>query len=221
MSSTRVFNQTFEAFLFDMDGTVLSSIQAAERIWTLWAQRHGLDVASFLPTIHGKRAIDTISQLNLPHIDAQAEAQALTLAEITDVEGIEAIAGAESLLKALPTNRWAIVTSAPQALALRRIEAAGLPVPDCLITADDVQHGKPAPDCFLLAAQRLGVDIQHCLVFEDAPAGIQAAEAAGAQVLVISATHSHLMQTPHPQIPSYDNVQLSVLGDKLDLHKVV
>ena len=81
-------------------------------------------------------------------------------------------------------DRWAIVTSAPRALALRRIAAAGLPVPPVLVTADDVLHGKPAPDGFLLAAARLGQRAQDCLVFEDAPAGIAAAEAAGASVML-------------------------------------
>ena len=42
----------YRAFLFDMDGTVINSIAAAERIWGLWAKRQGLDVATFLPTIH-------------------------------------------------------------------------------------------------------------------------------------------------------------------------
>ncbi|TIW03429.1 MAG: HAD family hydrolase, partial [Mesorhizobium sp.] len=59
----------FAAFLFDMDGTVLNSIAAAERVWTKWAERHGLDVASFLPTIHGKRAIETIAGLRLAGVD--------------------------------------------------------------------------------------------------------------------------------------------------------
>jgi beta-phosphoglucomutase-like phosphatase (HAD superfamily) len=58
-----------------------------------------------------------------------------------------------------------------------------------LIAGEDVQSGKPAPDCYLLAAERLGQRIEDCLVFEDAPAGIEAAETAGASVMVISATH--------------------------------
>ena len=76
----------FAAFLFDMDGTVLNSIAAAERVWTEWAERHGLDVASFLPTIHGKRAIETIGALQLPGVDVAAEADALLKAEMDDLE---------------------------------------------------------------------------------------------------------------------------------------
>lgn len=179
------------AVLFDMDGTLLSSIKSAERAWAAWARRHGLDVERFLPTIHGVRSVETIARLNLPGVDAQAEADAITQAEIADVEGVEAIAGAADFLAALPRERWAIATSAPRALALRRIEAAGLPLPDVLVTAEDVSRGKPAPDPFLLAARSLGVDARRCVVFEDAPAGIQAGLAAGARVIVVTATHSH------------------------------
>ncbi|RWL91937.1 MAG: HAD family hydrolase [Mesorhizobium sp.] len=199
----------FAAFLFDMDGTVLNSIAAAERVWTKWAERHGLDVATFLPTIHGKRAIETIGGLMLPGVDAVAEADALLKAEADDLEGIVPIPGAVSFLESLPPRRWAIVTSAPRELALLRIEAAGVPVPTMMVTAEDVTHGKPAPDCFLLAAKHLGVEARDCLVFEDAPAGIAAGEASGASVMVISATHVHPMVTPHPTIRSYDEIGIA------------
>jgi mannitol-1-/sugar-/sorbitol-6-phosphatase len=95
------FDRTFDAFLFDMDGTILNSIASAERVWSAWAERHGLDVASFLPTIHGVRAIETITALRLPGVDAKAEVHALLLAEIEDVEGIEAIEGAKAFLASL------------------------------------------------------------------------------------------------------------------------
>ncbi|MFC3642560.1 HAD-IA family hydrolase [Aquibium oceanicum] len=199
-------DESFGAFLFDMDGTILNSIAAAERVWSIWATRHGIDVAAFLPTIHGKRAIETIGQLNLPDIDLVAEAEALAQAEIDDVEGVVSIAGAAAFLAALPADRWAIVTSAPRRLALRRLQAAGLPVPPLMITGEDVSRGKPAPDCFLLAAERLGQAVGDCLVFEDAPAGIQAAEAAGARVVVVTATHMHRLETSHPMIAGYGDV---------------
>ena len=196
-------DRAYAAFLFDMDGTLLSSIACAERVWARWARRHGVDVASFLPTIHGKRAVDTVARLGLPGVDAVAEAALIQAEEMLDVEGIEQIAGVAAFLGALPSERWAVVTSAPRELALRRIAAAGLPVPPLMIAAEDVVHGKPAPDCFVQAASRLGVSVRDCLVFEDAPAGIAAAEAAGANVLVISATHAHPMDTRHPVVGDY------------------
>ncbi len=199
-------DRTHAAWLFDMDGTILSSIVAAERVWSAWARAHGVDVAAFLPTLHGRRAVDTIARLGLPGVDPVAEAAVIEAREIEDVAGIEPIAGAPRFLAALPADRWAIVTSAPRALALRRLAAAGLPVPAVMVVAEDVARGKPAPDCFLLAARRLGVAIGDCLVFEDTHAGLEAAEAAGADAVVVTATHAHAMATAHPSVRDYDGL---------------
>lgn len=200
----------FAAFLFDMDGTLINSIASAERVWGDWARRHGLDVASFLPTIHGVRAIETISNLALPGVDAAHEADLLLKAEAADLDGIVPIPGAVAFLNALPADSWAIVTSAPRSLALARMEVAGIPVPTILVAAEDVSRGKPAPDCFQLGAKRLGFDARDCLVFEDAPAGIAAAEAAEASVMVINATHPHPMPTLHAAISDYGTVGITV-----------
>ncbi|MCA0060501.1 MULTISPECIES: HAD-IA family hydrolase [unclassified Mesorhizobium] len=200
----------FAAFLFDMDGTLINSIASAERVWSDWARRQGLDVAAFLPTIHGVRAIETIAGLALPGVDPAHEADLLLKAEAADLEGIVQIASAAAFLNALPPERWAIVTSAPRELALLRMKAAGIPVPAVLIAAEDVSRGKPAPDCFQLGATRLGVDARDCLVFEDAPAGITAAEAAGAAVMVINATHRHPLATQHAAIAGYDAIGVTV-----------
>jgi sugar-phosphatase len=210
-----VFNTHYRAFLFDMDGTVLNSIAAAERIWAAWALRHGVDVASFLPTIHGVRAIDTINRLALPGVDAEAEAAFITEAEIEDVEGIIEVPGAANFLKSLPANQWAIVTSAPKALALRRMAAAGIPQPLVMVTAEDVSAGKPDPAGYRLAAKRLGVEPADCLIFEDATVGILAAEAAGADLIVVTATHDHPLQTPHTTLASYNSVEARTDADGL------
>jgi len=193
--------RSYAAFLFDMDGTILTSIASAERTWTKWAIAHGLDAATFVPTIHGVQSVE--------------EAAAITAAEMLDVGDIEPIAGAAAFLASLPPKRWTIVTSAPRALAEVRLKAAGLPIPATMIAADDIPNGKPAPDCFLVAAERLGVSASDCLVFEDAPAGITAGEAAGADVLVITATHgtSHRLDTPHPRIDDYLDVTATITSD--------
>ncbi|ESY94156.1 HAD-IA family hydrolase [Mesorhizobium australicum] len=200
----------FAAFLFDMDGTLINSIASAERVWGDWARRHGLDVAAFLPTIHGVRAIETITALALPGVDPRHEADLLLKAEADDLEGIVQIAGAVAFLNSLPPERWAIVTSAPRSLALARMKVAGIPVPAVLVAAEDVSRGKPAPDCFQLGARRLGFDARDCLVFEDAPAGIAAAEAAGASVMVINATHQHPLATQHAAMSGYDAIGITV-----------
>ena len=203
-----IFTRRYRAFLFDMDGTLLNSIAAAERVWGIWAERHGLDVAAFLATIHGARAIDTITRQALPGVDPEAEAQWITEAEINDVEGVVAIAGAVAFLNSMPADQWALVTSAPRELALRRLQAAGIVPPAVLVTAEDVAIGKPSPACYVLGAQRLGVPVQDCLVFEDATVGIQAAQAAGADVMVVTSTHTVPMVTQHPSIEGYEPLQV-------------
>ena len=211
MSPSILDGRSFAALLFDMDGTIVNSIAAAERVWIAWAERHGLDLDTFMPTIHGVRGIETITRLALPGVDPAAEAEAILEEEMLDVEGVAPIDGAAVFLAVLPPDRWAIVTSSPRRLALRRLAAAGLPVPAVLVTAEDVERGKPAPDCFLLAAERLGQKIEDCLVFEDAPAGIAAAEAAGAAVAVVTVTHKHALETRHPTIVGYDKLSAAIL----------
>lgn len=203
-----LFARRYRAFLFDMDGTLLNSIAAAERVWGIWAERHGLDVPAFLATIHGARAIDTITRQALPGVDPEAEAQWITEAEINDVEGVVAIPGAVAFLNSVPSDQWALVTSAPRELALRRLRAAGIEPPAVLVTAEDVAIGKPDPACYVLGAQRLGVSVQECLVFEDATVGIRAGEAAGADVMVVTSTHHAPMLTAHPSIDGYEQLQV-------------
>ena len=205
--------KTYGAFLFDMDGTIINSLAAAERVWGRWALRHGLDLESFLPTMHGKRGIDTISGLNLQGVDPVAEAAEILRGEIEDVEGVVAIEGAAELLASLPQERWAIVTSAPVDLARARLAAAGLPQPTVMVTAEDVLVGKPDPQCYLLGAERIGVDPSDMLVFEDVLAGVTAGEAAGADVMVVTATHRHPLETSHPTLPDYRCVRADIGGD--------
>lgn len=203
----------WQAFLFDMDGTLISSTAAAERVWTRWAERHGLDVARFIPTIHGVRGPDTIRKQNLPNIDLAAEAAWVERGEIEDVDGVAPIPGAIDFLKRLPPDRWAIVTSASVPLAEARLRAAGVTPPAVMITAERVERGKPDPAGYLLAARTLGVDIADCLVFEDAEAGIRAGEASGAGVVVVTAAWTHPLETTHPRLADYGEVTLEVGAD--------
>lgn len=203
----------WQAFLFDMDGTLITSTAAAERVWGRWAERHGLDTAAFIPTIHGVRAADTIRKQNLPGIDLEAEVAWVERGEIEDLEGVAPIPGAVDFVKRLPPDRWAVVTSATVPLAEARLKAAGVTPPALLITAEQVERGKPDPAGYLLAAKRLGFDIADCLVFEDAEAGIRAGEAAGAGVVVVTAAWTHPLETDHPTLAHYGDARLEVGAD--------
>ena len=199
----------YRAFLFDMDGTILTSIAAAERVWGDWAARHGIEVVSFLKGIHGRQAVDTIRGAALANLDPVAEAEIIGRAELADTADVLPIDGAPAFLRSLPAGAWAIVTSAPRALAKVRLQAAGLPMPHTLITAEEVTCGKPEPECDILGAKKLGVDVKECLIFEDANAGIRAGEAAGAEVVVVTQTHTHPMATEHRSIRDYVGLTVS------------
>jgi sugar-phosphatase len=205
--------RSYDAFLFDMDGTLITSVAAAERAWAAWAGRHGLDLDVFMPTIHGVRAIDTIRKQNLRDIDLEAEVDWVTRREIEDTDGVAEIPGAIAFVATLPPDRWAVVTSASPALAEARLKAAGVTPPALVVTAHDVERGKPDPAGFRLAAERLGFAVEDCLVFEDAVAGIAAAEAAPADLVVITAAHPHPLETPHPALDGYETVRCEVGTD--------
>ena len=198
----------YAAFLFDMDGTLISSTAVAERVYTRWAEANGVDVDHLMSIVHGVRTIDVIRQLGRPDLDPKTEAARIGAEERRDLDGVVAIAGVRDFLASLPPDRWALVTSADRELMRIRMEVAGLPLPAVIVTAEDVTAGKPDPQGYALAAARLGVDPADCLVFEDAPAGIEAGERAGAEVMVITATHHAPHGTAHAAIANYLGVSV-------------
>lgn len=183
-----------DAVLFDMDGTLVDSRQIVEHLWLHWATEHGLSRDAVLAVAHGRRTLETM-QLVAPELATPEEAARLDALEAEIDGGETAIAGAAGLLASLPPDRWAVVTSAGRELALRRISAVGLPVPNLLVGADDVAAGKPDPEGYLRAAEQLGVRAEQCVILEDTPAGVQAGIAAGARVIGLRTTYPSLAGT--------------------------
>jgi sugar-phosphatase len=176
------------AVLFDLDGVLVDSATYVEGQWRRWALTKGLSPEPFLRVCHGRRALETI-QLAAPHLDAAAEVAAFVPDEDSGDTSLQPVKGAVELLQILPAGSWAVATSGPRSVALDRLHRARLRVPAVLVCAEDVRHGKPSPDVYLLAAGRLGVAPADCVVVEDAPAGIQAARAAGMRVVALTTTH--------------------------------
>jgi sugar-phosphatase len=182
----KLTDQEFDAVIFDMDGTLIDSTPAVVRAWTTWGAEHQLTPEQL--TGHHGMPSAAVVRLLLPAERHQAAIERINELEIDDVQGIVVLPGAAEALAALRTAKNAIATSCTVPLARARIAAAALVPPSVLVTADDVEHGKPAPDPFLEAARRLGVDPTRCLVVEDAPAGLQAARAAGCFTLAVITT---------------------------------
>lgn len=182
------FTLTCKAVLFDMDGILISSIGSVERSWTKWALMRGVDPEHAIRVIHGRRAIDSLRAIR-PDLDAEKELVILEDLEVEDKDDIVVLPGVRELLKALPHDRWTVVTSATGRLARVRLEAAGLPVPDEFVHGDLVEEGKPHPAPFLAGAKLLGFNPHECVVFEDSESGVKAGKAAGCTVVATTFTH--------------------------------
>jgi mannitol-1-/sugar-/sorbitol-6-phosphatase len=176
------------AILFDLDGVLADSTRAVDREWREWAARKGVDGDAIMAIAHGVRTIEVIRRV-APHLDAEAEAIEIENHEAHDQHGVFVMPGAAELVGSIPEGRWGVVTSGSRLLATNRLRHCGLPIPEVLVTSDDVTNGKPHPEPYLKGAERLGFDPVECLVFEDAPAGIQSARAGGMKVVGIASTY--------------------------------
>ncbi|PYT26811.1 MAG: phosphatase [Acidobacteria bacterium] len=176
-----------DAVLLDMDGTLVDSTESVIRHWRIWTERHHLDLDKVLEFSHGRPTLETM-KLVAPHLASVEEVRWLEAVESADQDGIKAVRGALPFVAALPTDRWAVVTSAPRRIAGERLSHAGIPMPSTLVCSDDVQKGKPDPEPYLRAAGLLGVAPERCLVFEDAPVGIESARSAGMEVVGLTTT---------------------------------
>lgn len=174
---------TFDAVLFDLDGTLINSLPVVERSWITLMGEYGVDPRR-LAGFHGIPAAAVLEQLLPAGQRADALARIIDL-ETSDTEGITILPGAAQALSALPAGRAAIVTSCTSDLAAVRLAATGLPAPPVLVTADQTPVGKPAPDPYLLAATLLQVDPTRCLVVEDATGGLESGRAAGCRTLAV------------------------------------
>jgi sugar-phosphatase len=175
------------AILFDLDGVLLDSTRVVAAQYTRWALENGLDPAVVMKAAHGVRTIEVVKRV-APHLDAQAETNKIEKREAAADEVVR-MPGAVELLSSIPTGRWCVVTSGTLYLATTRMRKFRVPIPDIMVTADDVQHGKPDPEPYLKGAELLKVNPAECVVVEDAPAGIRAARAAGMKVISLPTTY--------------------------------
>jgi sugar-phosphatase len=179
---------TCKAVLFDLDGVLVDSTPCVTRIWSAWALSHGLDPAYVVHVAHGQRTVETVQKV-APKLDAAHEAAIIEERETEDTEGLRVLPGAPELLAAIPQDLYTIVTSGTRQLATKRLRVVGLPVPPNMVTADDVTRGKPDPEPYVKGAAAVGFPASECVVFEDAPSGIRAANAAGAKVIGLLTTY--------------------------------
>jgi sugar-phosphatase len=196
------------AILFDLDGVLVDSTGSVDRQWRAWAREHGIDEQNVIDVAHGVRTIEVIRRV-APHIDAETEVLRLEQREAEDHDGVFVMPGAVELVRSIPEGQWGVVTSGTRLLASARLQWAGLPLPRVLVTAEDVTNGKPHPEPYLRGAQLMGAKPEDCLVIEDAPAGIQSAQAGGMKVVGLTSTYGvHQLQAADAVVKKLAQVQV-------------
>jgi sugar-phosphatase len=206
-----------QGILFDMDGVLVSSIGSAERSWRKWAALYGVPNAETLEVPHGRRAIDIVRLLR-PDIDANEGLRVIEDMEVEDVADLRVLPGVRRLLESLPLDRWAIVTSATRRLLTARLTAAGLPVPERIISGEMVERGKPDPEPYRRGAELLGFSPVECVVVEDAPSGVGSGKAAGCRVMAVLGTEPvEELRAADWVVASLEGVSVAMGVDGLEL----
>ena len=206
-----------KGILFDMDGVLVSSIGSVVRCWRQWAEHYEVPNAEIYEVPHGMRAIEIVKALR-PDIDPEVGLRYIEDLEMDDVADLVVLPGVKALLESLPVERWAIVTSATRRLLLGRLKAAGLPIPERIISADMVERGKPDPEPYRRGAELLGLRPEDCLVVEDAPSGVGAGLAAGSRVLGVVGTHTaEDLDGAEWIVGSLEGVKVTVVAEGLEL----
>lgn len=171
-----------DAVLFDLDGTLLDSTAAVTRAWARWADEVGADPAG-PSAMTGRPAREIVLALLGPERVDEALARYTAIAGET-LEGVVALPGTAEALAAT-TGRRAVVTSSSGSIAAARLVACGLSLDGPLVSADDVERGKPDPEPFRRGAAAMGAPTERCLAVEDSPAGVDSARAAGCVVVAL------------------------------------
>ncbi len=204
-----------DAILFDMDGVVIDTHASVEHYWNRLADAHGvrLSVDDFERYIHGTPARSTLDRYFAMLDEAEKDRVAEDLLVYEDHLDYALMPGVLDLLRGLREVPTALVTSGTQ----RKVDAvfSRLPLADCfntIVTADRVQRGKPDPECYRLAAERLAVEPERCLVFEDSRSGTLAALAAGATVIGVGKTDMLLEVGAARVIADFTGVSLAADG---------
>ncbi|WP_328539025.1 HAD-IA family hydrolase [Streptomyces sp. NBC_00344] len=207
------------ALLLDMDGTLVNSDAAVERVWSRWALAHGLDPHETLKVVHGRQGYATMAVLlpDRPVEENYADNRDMLAQETADTEGVVPVPGATEFMASLAGVPHALVTSADEALATARMTAAALPMPSTRVTAEGVGASKPDPEGFLKGAAELGFAPADCIVFEDSEAGITAGRAAGMRVVGVGPRAA--VHAPTAQVADLTGVRVEPAADgTLNVH---
>jgi beta-phosphoglucomutase len=216
---------TKPAFIFDMDGTIVDNMAFHTDSWIAFFARRGktYDPDAFFRETAGAQAREIMRErlgADLPddEIAVLAQEKEVLYRELYGPH-LSAIQGFEDFVTRARADgvKLAVATSAPPANIVFTLDGLNLRRHfDAVVGAADVARGKPHPDVFLKAAEKLGVAPADCIVFEDAPMGVEAARRAGMKTVVITTT------LPADAFREFDNVVRIVAHyDELDVGELL
>lgn len=181
----------YQGLIFDLDGTLVDTMPANLEAWRRTADHYGFPFdADWIYQLSGqpsvKMASAIIERYGLPlYSEAIAKTKLKTYLDLDD-HGEVILCTYELLVKYRDTKKIAIGTGCQRTNALSILGSKNLlPLLDAVVTSSEVTNYKPAPDTFLLAAEKLGLSPEQCVVFEDTFLGIQAAHNAGMDCIMV------------------------------------
>jgi beta-phosphoglucomutase len=197
-----------KAFLFDLDGTLIDSMPAHEQAWITWHQRHNIamDAVVFFASTAGRTNDEILHDMLPGRTAAEYEAwvdEKESLYRDIASQNLVLIEGAHDYLVAARAAGFSLAictASTPKNMALAFNKFGLDRMVDTITSPSDGLRGKPHPDIFLEAAKRLTIAAEHCVVFEDAPLGIEAARRAGMAAVALTTT------LPASSFASFDNL---------------
>ncbi|MFV0674330.1 HAD family hydrolase [Variovorax sp. tm] len=217
-----------EAFIFDMDGTMIDSMPWHARSWVEFVARHGLklDVSDILARTTGRTGAECMRELFQRELSDEAclalvhEKEEIYRAMFSD--NFTEVAGFTAFAKAAVARglKVAVGTAGDRhniEFAMSRLKMDPLPL--AIVGGDEGFTGKPTPAIFLEAARRIGVAPERCIVFEDAPFGIEAARRGGMRAVAVCSTHTAAeLAGPHviAAVRDYDELAHSKFLETLD-----
>lgn len=185
-----------KAALFDLDGTLINTERRSLAMWALLLEHNGVPYdETLLRGFMGRRGRDVLAEradlFPGKTIDQLIE-EVLSFEGHPDLPEIVPVPGAAELVRMVSEHGspLGVVTSATRWWAEEQLTRIGVrDLVDIIVSAEDVEIGKPDPAGFLLGAERLGAVPAHCVAFEDSIAGVAAAKAAGMTCVGVATTH--------------------------------